>query len=69
MDCIITEKQSNQINTIWSDDETKKMTHDSLIVRTKENLKLSHGGPRQNEYQAPTNGLKLHVKVVIESEA
>ena len=69
MDCIITGKQSNQINTIWSDDETKKMTHDSLTVRTKENLKLSNDELRQNEYRAPTNGLKLHVKVVIESGA
>ena len=25
-------------------DETKKMAHDSQIVRAKENLKLSHGG-------------------------
>ena len=26
-------------------DETKKMAHDSQIVRAKENLKLSHGWP------------------------
>ena len=26
-------------------DETKKRAHDPQIVRAKENLKLSHGGP------------------------
>ena len=26
-------------------DETKKMTHDPQIIRAKENLKLSYGGP------------------------
>ena len=32
-------------------DETDKMAHDSQIVRAKENLKLSHGGP---SYSQPT---------------
>ena len=32
--------------TILSND-TKKRVHDSQIVRAKENLKLSHGGPSQ----------------------
>ena len=30
-------------------DETTKRTHDSQIVRAKENLKLSHGGPSQRK--------------------
>ena len=29
--------------------ETKKIAHDSHIVRAKENLKLSHGGPSQRK--------------------
>ena len=28
-------------------EETKKSAHDSQIVRAKENIKLSHGGPSQ----------------------
>ena len=46
MQCIITEKHSNEINEI---DETKKMTQYSQIVRAKENLMLSHGGPFQRQ--------------------
>ena len=45
--CIIIWKQSNQTQN----DETKKRAHDSQIVRAKENLKLSYGGPSQQ--QAP----------------
>ena len=41
MQCIIIEKHSNQIT---HHDETKKLAHDSQIVRAKENLKMSHGG-------------------------
>ena len=33
MQCFITEKQSNQINTF---DDTKKRAHDSQVVRAKE---------------------------------
>ena len=40
----INEYQSNQINTLWW---YKKMAHDIQIVRAKENLKLSYGGPSQ----------------------
>ena len=29
--------------------DTKKMAHDSQIVRAKENLKLSYGGPNQRQ--------------------
>ena len=46
MHCIIIEKQSNQINRY---DDTKKRAHDSQVVRAKENLKLSDGGPSQRQ--------------------
>ena len=36
MQSVITEKQSDQINTL--NDETKKRAHDPQIVRAKENL-------------------------------
>ena len=42
--CINTEKQSNQITHY---EEAKIRAHDSQIVRIKENLKLSYGGPSQ----------------------
>ena len=42
MQCIITEKQLNQIINI---DETKIRDHDLQIDRAKENLKFSYGGP------------------------
>ena len=29
--------------------ETKKMAHDSQLVRAKEDLKLKHGGPSQSQ--------------------
>ena len=45
------------------------MAHDSQIVRAKENLKLSYGGPANDKHQALTNGLKLYVRVIIKSEA
>ena len=45
------------------------MAHDSQIVRVKENLKLRYRGPAKDKHQAPTNGLKLHVRAVIEYEA
>ena len=53
-------------------DETQKRAHDSHIVRAKENPKLSQGpkvGLAKDKHQAPTNGLKLSVRTVIESEA
>ena len=37
-------------------DETEKRAHDSQIVRAKENLKLSHGGPSYS--QAPGSGTR-----------
>ena len=40
MQCIITE---NTRIKLTHHDETKKMAHDSQIVRVKEKLKLSHG--------------------------
>ena len=49
-------------------DDTKKRAHDSHIVRAKEKLKLSYGGP-SDKHQAPINGLKLYARAVIKSEA
>ena len=43
MQCIITEKPYNQINTHY--DETKKMAYHSQIVRAEESLRLSLDGP------------------------
>ena len=61
-------KQSQTNNLIrWTHyDETKKMAHDSHIVREKENIKL---GPAKDKHQAPTHGLKLYVRAVSELEA
>ena len=58
MQCIITEKQSNQVNTNY--DDTKKRAHDSQIVRAKENLKLSYGGPSQRQ----TSGSNKRIKAL-----
>ena len=46
MQCIITEKQSNQNN------------HDSHVVRAKENLMLSHGGPSQRQVSGTNQRIK-----------
>ena len=46
MQCIIME---NILIKLTLHDETKKMAHDSQIVRAKENLKLSHGGNHLTE--------------------
>ena len=43
-------------------DKTKKMAHDSQIVRANKKLKLSYGRPSQQKHQASTNGLKLYVR-------
>ena len=45
MQCIITEKQIKLTHY----DKTKKWAYDSHIVRAKENLKLSLGGPSQGQ--------------------
>ena len=55
MQCFITGKQSDQITHY---DETKKMAHDSQIVRAKENLKLSHGGPSQRQASGTNQRIK-----------
>ena len=47
MQCITTEIQFNQINILY--DESKKKAHDTRIVRDKENIKFSHGGPNQRQ--------------------
>ena len=44
------------------------MAHDSQIIRaTKEKHKLNYGVTAKDKHQAPTNGLKLYVRAVIES--
>ena len=53
--CIITEKQSNQTNTLLL---IKKRAHDSQIVRTKENLKLSYRGPSQGQASSTNQMIK-----------
>ena len=76
MQCTITEKQSNEINTLH--DETKKTvlgisdpiniytgSELALIVRAEESLKLSHSGPIQRQ----VSGNNPLMKVVIECEA
>ena len=46
--CNVASWRNNLIN-LTRYDETKKRAHDSQIVRAKENLKLSHGGPSYNQ--------------------
>ena len=50
-------------------DESKKRAHDSQIVRAKENLKFSHGGPDTDKHQALTHWLKFYARAIIDSEA
>ena len=50
MKCIITKKQSNRIPHY---DDAKKRTHDSLKVRAKANLKLSHCGLNHRQTSLP----------------
>ena len=39
-------------------DRTKKRVYDSQVVRTKENLKLSHDGPSQRQESGANQLLK-----------
>ena len=58
MQCIIME---NTLIKLTLHDETKKMAHDSQIVRAKDNLKLSHGGSSYREASGtnpPINALR-----------
>ena len=50
-------------------DETEKNAHNSYIVRGKEKLKLSHGGPCHSQASGTNPPIKLYVRAVIESEA
>ena len=45
-------------------DATKKRAHDSQIVRAKENLKLSYGGPNQRQ----ASGTNQRIKALRQSE-
>ena len=49
MQCIITE---NNLIRLTQFDNTKKIAHDSYIVRGEENLKLRHGGASQRQASA-----------------
>ena len=42
----------------WVYDDTKKMAHGSQIVRAKENLKLSYGGPSQQQASGTNQRIK-----------
>ena len=44
-----------------------KVDHGSQTVRAKDNLELSYAGPSQGQ-SLGTNGLKLYVLAVIDSE-
>ena len=57
MKCIITDKQFNQINIVLCTNKE----NDSQIVRAKENLKLSHGGPNQRQ----TSGTNQWIKILL----
>ena len=60
MQCIIMEKYSNQIT---HHDETKKRADNSQIVTAKENLKLSHSGPRYRK----ASGINPPIKALRQS--
>ena len=62
-------QRSNLIKLLSNYGEAKKMAHDWQIVRAKENLKFSHGGPVKDKHQAPTDRLVLYVRAVIDSES
>ena len=59
--------QGNDIIKLMHYDEKKKMAHDSHIVRAKENLKLSHGGPSYSQASATNPPIKALRRAVIES--
>ena len=50
----------NNRNKLTHYDKTKERAHDSHIVRAKENLKLSSGGPSQKQ----ASGTKLPIKAL-----
>ena len=62
MQCIIMEKHI--LIKLTHHDETKERAHDSQIVRAKENLKLSHGGPATDKFaeQKKRNKTKIFIQ-------
>ena len=50
-------QRNNQIKLTHYDD-TKKLAHDTQIVRAKENLKLSYGGPSQRQASGTNQRIK-----------
>ena len=53
--CMIT---GNTLIKLTHYDETIKRAQDSQIVRAKENLKLSYGGPRQRQASGTNQRIK-----------
>ena len=62
------ERYSNVKTNLWSSfewllkthyDETKKRAHDSQIVRAKEKLKMSHGGPSYRKASGTNPPIKV----------
>ena len=53
----------NKLIKLTHYDEIEKMAQDSQIVRAKENLKLSHGGPSYSQ----TSGTKPQIKALCQS--
>ena len=59
MQCIIIEKQSDQIHTLWLNKEKGPWLTDSQTMM----------GIAKDKHLALTHGLKFYVRAVIESEA
>ena len=59
----------NNVITLTNYDETEKMAHDSQIVRAKENLKLSHGGPSYSQASGTNPPIKALRQSRLKSEA
>ena len=55
--CVSLQKRNNRIKLTHCDD-TKKRAPDSQIVRAKEKLKLSYGGPSQRQESGTNNRVK-----------
>ena len=55
--CNVSPQRNNLIKLIHFD-EAKKMAHDSVIVRAKENLKLNYSGPGQRQSSGTNQRIK-----------
>ena len=54
----VSSQRNNQIKLTYYND-TKIMVHDSQIVRIKENLKISYGGPSQRKASDTNQRIKV----------